>query len=71
MSETTLNTSQLKELIKTIASLIDLTRAIKLKAEEDYYHIRVDEYRIGLSVDENAVVFTRALRQNCWLIKYL
>lgn len=37
ISETTLNTSQLEETLKTIASLIDLTHAIKLKAEEDYY----------------------------------
>ncbi len=51
------------EEVEAIDSLIDLTNVKKLKAEGDYYRIRVGDYRIGLSVGENVVVFTRVLHR--------
>jgi mRNA interferase RelE/StbE len=51
------------EEVETIDSLADLTSVKKLKAEGDYYRIRVGDYRIGLSVNEDAVVFVRMLHR--------
>ncbi|MBA2749417.1 MAG: type II toxin-antitoxin system RelE/ParE family toxin [Tatlockia sp.] len=51
------------EEVETIDSLLDLTNVKKLKAEGDYYRIRVNDYRIGLFVSENAVVFSRILHR--------
>lgn len=48
---------------ETINSMTDLNNVKKLKAEGDYYRIRVGEYRIGLSVGEDAVVFARVLHR--------
>ena len=51
------------EEVEAIDSLLDLTNVKKLKAEGDYYRIRVGDYRIGLFVGENAVVFYRILHR--------
>ena len=49
--------------VETIDSLTDLINIKKLKAEGDYYRIRVGDYRIGLSVCEDAVIFVRVLHR--------
>ena len=51
------------EEVETIDSLTYLTNVKKLKAEGDYYRIRVGDYRIGLSVGEDTVVFVRVLHR--------
>jgi mRNA interferase RelE/StbE len=51
------------EEVETIDSMADLTNVKRLKAEGDYYRIRVGNYRIGLSIREEAVVFTRVLHR--------
>lgn len=50
------------EEVEAIDSFIDLTNVKKLKAEGDYYRIRVGDYRIGF-VGENVVVFSRVLHR--------
>lgn len=51
------------EEVENTNSLTDLSNIKKLKAEGDYYRIRVGEYRIGLSVNENVVTFVRVLQR--------
>lgn len=34
-----------------------------MKAEGNYYRIRVGEYRIGMAVNENTVIFVRVLNR--------
>ncbi len=51
------------EEVETIDSMADLTNIKRLKAEGDYYRIRVGNYRIGFSIREEAVVFTRVLHR--------
>ena len=51
------------EEIETIDNSIELTNIKKLKAEGDYYRVRVGDYRIGISVDEDTVLFIRVLNR--------
>jgi mRNA interferase RelE/StbE len=51
------------EEVESIDSFTDLSNIKKLKAEGDYYRIRVGDYRIGLSVGEDAVTFVRVLHR--------
>jgi mRNA interferase RelE/StbE len=49
--------------VETIDDLSDLINIKKLKARGNYYRIRVGDYRIGLSVGEDAVNFVRVLHR--------
>jgi mRNA interferase RelE/StbE len=51
------------EEVESIDSLTDLSNVKKLKVEGDYYRVRVGDYRIGLSVSEDAVTFVRVLHR--------
>jgi mRNA interferase RelE/StbE len=51
------------EEIETVDSLSDLTNIKKLKAEGNFYRIRIGDYRIGLSVTEETVIFVRVLHR--------
>ena len=51
------------EEVENIDSLTDLSNVKKLKAEGNYYRLRVGDYRIGLSVNEDAVTFVRVLHR--------
>jgi mRNA interferase RelE/StbE len=51
------------EEVEAIEILTDLINVKKLKAEGDYYRIRVGDYRIGISVDEDTVLFIRVLNR--------
>ncbi|NJL38134.1 MAG: type II toxin-antitoxin system RelE/ParE family toxin [Leptolyngbyaceae cyanobacterium RM2_2_4] len=51
------------EEIEAVSGLSDLTSIKKLKAEGNYYRIRLGDYRLGLSVNENTVVFVRVLHR--------
>jgi mRNA interferase RelE/StbE len=51
------------EEIETIDDSINLTNIKKLKAEGDYYRIRIGDYRIGLSIDEDTIFFVRVLHR--------
>ncbi|MGB5961223.1 MAG: type II toxin-antitoxin system RelE/ParE family toxin [Coleofasciculaceae cyanobacterium] len=41
----------------------DMSNVKKLKAEGDYYRIRVGDYRIGILINNDVVVFVRVLHR--------
>ncbi|MBD2041530.1 type II toxin-antitoxin system RelE family toxin [Microcoleus sp. FACHB-672] len=47
--------------IEAAESLEEVSNVKKLKAEGDYYRIRVGDYRIGILINEDLVVFVRVL----------
>ncbi len=49
--------------METVDSLGNLTNVKKLKAEGDYYRIRIGDYRIGLALEDSAIVFVRVLHR--------
>jgi mRNA interferase RelE/StbE len=49
------------EAVESVKSLSDLSGIKKLKAEGSYYRIRVGDYRIGLSLNGDILVFVRLL----------
>jgi mRNA interferase RelE/StbE len=51
------------EEVESLDSLTDLSNVKKLKAEGDYYRVRVGDYRIGLSVSGDVVTFVRVLHR--------
>jgi mRNA interferase RelE/StbE len=51
------------EEVESIDSLTDVSNIKKLKAEGDYYRVRVGDYRIGLSLNEDVVTFVRVLHR--------
>ncbi|OLP20439.1 plasmid stabilization protein [Leptolyngbya sp. 'hensonii'] len=51
------------EEVENLDSLADLSNVKKLKAQGDYYRIRVGDYRVGLTVNESTVSFVRVLHQ--------
>ncbi len=58
--------SQVQETIQEVDdsdSLTEITNIKKLKAEGNYYRIRLGDYRIGLSVEDNTVCFVRLLHR--------
>ena len=55
---------RVREVIETIEkanSLNELTRVKKLKGEKNYYRLRIADYRIGLTLESDTVVFVRCL----------
>jgi mRNA interferase RelE/StbE len=51
------------EAVENVDSLTDVPNIKKMKADGDYYRIRIGEYRIGLSIREDIVIFVRALHR--------
>ena len=49
--------------IEEADNLEDVSNVKKLKAEGDYYRIRVGDYRIGILINEDVVVFVRVLHR--------
>ncbi len=49
--------------IEDAETLEDVSNVKKLKADGDYYRIRVGEYRIGILINEDVVVFVRVLHR--------
>lgn len=48
---------------ESAGNLIDVNNLKKLKADGNYYRIRVGDYRIGLVLDETGIVFVRVLHR--------
>lgn len=44
-------------------NLVDINNLKKLKADGNYYRIRVGNYRIGLVLDKTEIVFVRVLHR--------
>jgi len=51
------------EEVENTDSLLNLTNIKKLKADGNYYRIRVGDYRIGLSDNGDAIAFIRLLHR--------
>jgi mRNA interferase RelE/StbE len=51
------------EEVEAAESLLDLNNVKKLKADGDYYRIRIGDYRIGFSNDEDTITFVRILHR--------
>lgn len=49
--------------IPTYLTLSDISNLKKLKGEENIYRIRVGDYRIGVVIDKDTVVFERVLHR--------
>ena len=52
------------EEVENAESLLNISNIKKLKAQKDYYRIRVGDYRIGLAHSEDAITFVRVLHHN-------
>ncbi|KAM3100478.1 type II toxin-antitoxin system RelE family toxin [Phormidesmis sp. 146-12] len=51
------------EAVENAETLQDVNNLKKIKGEDNYYRIRVRDYRIGLTVDGNIVTFVRVLHR--------
>ncbi len=51
------------EEVETAENLNEVTNIKKLKGVGAYYRIRVGDYRIGIVVNEDTVIFVRALHR--------
>ena len=51
------------EQVEQVDNLQDMTNIKKLQGELDYYRIRVGDYRLGLSIEGDTVVFVRFLHR--------
>jgi mRNA interferase RelE/StbE len=51
------------EEIENADSLLNVSNIKKLKADGDYYRIRVGDYRLGLTQDAEIITFVRALHR--------
>ncbi|MEB3215143.1 MAG: type II toxin-antitoxin system RelE/ParE family toxin [Nostocales cyanobacterium 94392] len=51
------------EEVENAENLLDVKNIKKLKADSDYYRIRIGDYRIGLTISDDAIVFVRALQR--------
>jgi mRNA interferase RelE/StbE len=59
--------SRIQETIQEVnnaESLSEIRNLKKLKAEGDYYRIRLGDYRIGLKMEDGKVIFVRFLHRN-------
>lgn len=57
---------RIRALIEDVESsnnLLDIASIKKLKADGNYYRIRVGNYRIGLTEDEGIITFVRVLHR--------
>ncbi|MFQ4142755.1 type II toxin-antitoxin system RelE family toxin [Chlorogloeopsis sp. ULAP02] len=51
------------EQVETAESLLEISSIKKLKADGNYYRIRVGDYRIGFAEYENMITFVRVLHR--------
>ena len=62
-SELRLSIRKTIEQVIEAKSIWDIRNLKKLKAEGNYYRIRLGNYRIGLKIEEDTVVFVRFLHR--------
>lgn len=51
------------EEVEEVENIGEVNNIKKLKADGDYYRIRVGDYRIGLTISDNVIIFVRALQR--------
>lgn len=54
---------QMIESIESADNLSEVSNLKKLEAEEDCYRIRIGDYRIGIIIDGDVVIFVRVLHR--------
>jgi mRNA interferase RelE/StbE len=58
--------NRVKELIEVIEaadSLADVSNLKKLKGGSNYFRLRVGDYRVGITLDHDMVIFVRCLNR--------
>ena len=51
------------EEVENAENIGEVNNIKKLKADGDYYRIRIEDYRIGLTICDGVIVFVRALQR--------
>jgi Cytotoxic translational repressor of toxin-antitoxin stability system len=51
------------EHVQTVEQLTSIKNLKKLKGAENFYRIRIGEYRLGILIEDNAVTFIRCLHR--------
>lgn len=51
------------EEVEKAESLGEVNNIKKLKADGDYYRIKIGDYRIGLTISDGVIIFIRALQR--------
>ena len=51
------------EAVKATESISAISNLLKLKGYQEFYRIRIGNYRIGLRVTDDAVIFVRLLHR--------
>ena len=51
------------EEVENAESLSDVSNIKKLQTEGDYYRIRVGNYRIGITLSDEVIIFVRVLQR--------
>lgn len=46
-------------IVKNATSLMDIPNIKKIKSKKNYYRIRIGDYRLGISLENNEVTFIR------------
>lgn len=57
---------RVKEVIESVEhakSISDLPNLKKLKSSKNYYRLRIGDYRIGLAIEDEVLVFVRFLNR--------
>jgi mRNA interferase RelE/StbE len=49
--------------VEQAAALLDIRNIKKLKGADQYYRIRVGDYRLGLILEKDTIVFVRCLHR--------
>ena len=58
--------NRVKELIEVVEkadSLVDISNLKKLKGGSNYYRLRVGDYRVGITLENDMVIFVRFLNR--------
>jgi mRNA interferase RelE/StbE len=58
--------SQIRELIEKVeasANITELDHTKKLSGSDEYYRIRIGDYRVGLKIENNIIYFIRFLHR--------
>jgi mRNA interferase RelE/StbE len=58
--------NKVKEVIddcKSASSLSDINRVKKMQGYDNFYRIRIGEYRIGIEIIDDEIIFTRFLHR--------
>jgi mRNA interferase RelE/StbE len=51
------------EAVEKAASLADISNLKKLKGGGNYFRLRVGEYRVGITLENDAIIFVRFLNR--------